>query len=186
MATTYQPGVPFYQMVVHGYVDYAGLPLNHSESLRVSMLKTIETGASPYFQLGASSASKIKDTAFADLFSMDYRVWLQCAVGFYEAADEVLGDVRTQRIVRHRELSEGIFETVYENGIHRNVATGLRTLAQRFSAGVWCLMFQGGTQDETTNRLRLSLQQKRHSGMCSCCLSPLVSSCSSSTRSFSR
>lgn len=143
--------VPFYQMVVHGYVDYAGLPLNHSESPRVSMLKTIETGASPYFQLGASSASKIKDTAFADLFSMDYRVWLQSAAKFYEAADEVLGDVRTQRIVRHRELSEGVFETVYENG--KSIVVNYRAEDVELSGirvpAFGYTVFQGGTQDET-------------------------------------
>ena len=33
VATTSSWAVPFYQMVVHGYVDYAGLPLNHSRAL---------------------------------------------------------------------------------------------------------------------------------------------------------
>lgn len=117
--------IPFYQMVVHGYIDYAGQPINHSESPGLSMLRTIETGASPYFQLGASDASKTKDTGFADFYSMDYSVWLQVAVGFYQKANEVLRDVRDERIVRHAELSDGVFETVYESG--RSVAVNYNT-----------------------------------------------------------
>lgn len=123
--------IPFYQMVVHGYIDYAGQPINHSESPRLSMLRAIETGASPYFQLGGSDPSKTKDTNFADLYSMDYEAWLQVAVRFYQEANEVLGDVRHERIVRHAELCDGVFETVYESGKSVVVNYGSEDVAVR-------------------------------------------------------
>ena len=43
--------VPFFGMVYHGYVNYAGSPTNMSGDTNYEKLKMIESGASPYFML---------------------------------------------------------------------------------------------------------------------------------------
>jgi len=108
--------VPFYQMVLHGYVNYAGAPLNHAQDLRYERLKTIEYGAMPYYQLIYGEPSEVKRTEVNDLFSMGFEDWIHEAGQFYAEANRILADVQDQRIVEHRELAAGLFQTVYENG----------------------------------------------------------------------
>ncbi|MDR9853120.1 DUF5696 domain-containing protein [Paenibacillus sp. VCA1] len=110
--------VPFYQMVLHGYVDYSGEPVNldRDQSGRASLLKTLETGSGVYYRWFYEKASAVRNTDFNDLYSARYKDWLDEAVRYYKEANGVLKDVRDQRIVGHEKLAEGVFRTTYENG----------------------------------------------------------------------
>jgi len=108
--------VPFYQMVLHGYVHYAGEPLNHAQDRRNARLRTIESGAIPYYQLIYEDPSEVKQTSIDHLFSMGFEGWIDEASQFYMDANRILADLQEQRIVDHRELAAGLFQTVYEDG----------------------------------------------------------------------
>ena len=53
--------VPFYQLVFHGYAAYAGAPLNLSYDFETDLLRLIEYGGTPYFQLMAADGSAVKE-----------------------------------------------------------------------------------------------------------------------------
>lgn len=110
--------IPFYQMVLHGYVDYAGQPVNLAARAdpRLSMLKAIETGAKPYFTWSYAPNSEVKETAFDHLYSIHYAYWLEQAVSMYQELNAALGDVQHQPIVDHQQLDDGIVEVTYEGG----------------------------------------------------------------------
>ncbi|XEC93621.1 DUF5696 domain-containing protein [Paenibacillus tarimensis] len=111
--------VPFYQMVVHGSIDYAGFAYNldDRQNSREALLKMIEYGASPRFTWSHAASSELKSTMFDYLFSANYREWIDQAVSMYEELNEALAGVRTEPIVGHTKLREGVYETVYGNGI---------------------------------------------------------------------
>lgn len=108
--------VPFYQMVTRGYVNYAGVPINHSIDLQDSLLKMLEIGAYPYFLLGAEESAVVKDTPFHYLLSTDYRTWLVTAAEIYHEVNDVLGPLQGQAIISHQQLDTDVFETTYEQG----------------------------------------------------------------------
>jgi len=110
--------VPFYQMVVHGYVDYAGKPLNlaDEQDLHKALLKSIELGAAPHFLWSDETSSELKFTRFDWMFSTQYSSWYDQALAMYKQQNDVLSDVRTQRMIEHKIHRKGVVEVRYENG----------------------------------------------------------------------
>lgn len=110
--------IPFYQMVLHGYIDYSGSPVNldRDQGVRSSLLKTLETGSNVYYKWFYNQGAAVRDTDFNDLYSAGYKDWLEEAADYYREANAVLKDVRNQRIVNHEKLADGVFRTTYENG----------------------------------------------------------------------
>ncbi|AJY74315.1 DUF5696 domain-containing protein [Paenibacillus beijingensis] len=111
--------VPFYQMAVHGYVEYAGTPFNlaDDQDIRVNVLRSIETGSNVYFSWICEDPSVLKDTKYSYLFSSHYKQWFDEAVDAYKEVNAFLKQVRGQAITLHEKLAEGVFRTQYENGI---------------------------------------------------------------------
>lgn len=108
--------VPFYQMVIRGYVNYAGVPINHGDDLKDVLLKSLEIGAYPYFMWSYQDSRVLKDTPFHYLLSIGYKTWLDTAVSLYEELNRILQPLQGQTIANHRQLSERVYETTYENG----------------------------------------------------------------------
>ncbi len=67
--------IPFYQMVVHGYIDYSGSAINLDDSFdRVdSVLTMIEYGAAPHFTFTWESSSEMKYTGLNSMYSTTYK-----------------------------------------------------------------------------------------------------------------
>jgi hypothetical protein len=108
--------VPFYQIALHGFIDYAGNPLNYSTDYKMSVLKSIETGAYPFFQWIYRDNSVLKGTAYDYLMSVNYNIWIDRAVELYHEASKVLLEVQGQTIVDHQRILDGVYVTSYEGG----------------------------------------------------------------------
>ncbi|MFB9327930.1 DUF5696 domain-containing protein [Paenibacillus aurantiacus] len=110
--------VPFYQMVIHGYIDYSGTPINLSDEqdLQFQLLRSVEYGAAPHFLWTYESSSELKFTAYDSLFSTEYTSWIADAAKMYAKANEALGGLRTQPIIDRIVHQEGVVEVRYGNG----------------------------------------------------------------------
>lgn len=110
--------VPFYQMVIHGHIDYTSAAINLSDTYnkRDSILKMIEYGISPRFTLSYKESSEIKYSGLNSLYSTQYKLWLEDAVSMYEEINSVLKNVTNSSIIEHIELEEGIKKVTYDNG----------------------------------------------------------------------
>ncbi|MFC5528737.1 DUF5696 domain-containing protein [Cohnella yongneupensis] len=110
--------VPFYQMVIHGYIDYSGEPVNidDEQNVRKQLLKSIELGASPHFTWSYESSSNVKFTQFDTMYSIAYEDWYKQAVDMYEQADRVLAPLRNVRMTERILLSDSVVQVNYENG----------------------------------------------------------------------
>ncbi|MFD0960553.1 DUF5696 domain-containing protein [Paenibacillus chungangensis] len=111
--------VPFYSIVLHGYVDLAGMPLNHGydQDARSALLQTLETGSLLYYQWMHDNPSAIRDTKLNAMYASDYSHWLDEAVQLYEESNRILKQVRHQTIADHRKLAENVYMTTYEEGL---------------------------------------------------------------------
>lgn len=111
--------IPFYQMVVRGYVDYAGAPYNLSTYTDVKpyILKCLEYGAGVHFEWIHEPNYKVKDTDDNDLYAVNYELWIDEAADIYREINAILKNVRNERIANHEKLDDGVFRTEYGNGM---------------------------------------------------------------------
>lgn len=110
--------VPFYEMVIHGYKDYAGSPMNTAgdQDLRKQLLRSLELGAAPQFQWTYEPSSLMKLTNYDSAYATDYAYWVDEAVELYQEANEVLRGLRTQTIVDHKRIQDGVVQVNYSGG----------------------------------------------------------------------
>jgi len=110
--------VPFYQMVVHGYIPYSGdIPLNTHYDSRQQFLKWIEYGSMPYYELTHATPDKFRYTWYSEeLFSSTFEQWSPVLIGQYKELNEKLGHTWPLRMTGHRILGSGVYETEYEDG----------------------------------------------------------------------
>ncbi|TSB47864.1 DUF5696 domain-containing protein [Alkalicoccobacillus porphyridii] len=111
--------IPFYQMVIRGHIDYSGAPYNLSTNLSDSdyILKALEYGANVHFKWMYEPNETLKDTSFNYLYAVNYNQWFDQAVDLYHEVNDVLKNVANQSITSHQKLDDGVFETIYENGV---------------------------------------------------------------------
>lgn len=109
--------IPFYQMVVHGYIPYSlDIPGNMSIDYDVEKLKWIEKGAEPTFLLTEEMSEKFKDSKVENAFSTEILNW-------FDEVSEITTEFNTKlaftgncTIVEHTELQSEVYRLTYSNG----------------------------------------------------------------------
>ena len=97
--------IPFVGMVLHGYVNYAGTPLNYSGSPDYDLLRSIENGASIYYIIGYRNTDIMKDDEdFNKYYSVSYDNWFDDIVEKYSLINKQIGDLQDYKIVSHKVL----------------------------------------------------------------------------------
>lgn len=111
--------VPFYQMVIHGCIDYSSGAINLTDSYNEEeiILRLIEFGSAPHFTFSYKESSNIKYSALNTMFSTQYKSWMEDAVSIYEKTNEALEPVVNARITEHIELQDGVKKITYDNGV---------------------------------------------------------------------
>lgn len=97
--------IPFFGLVFHGSMNYAGAPLNYSGSPEYEMLRSIENGASLYYILCCENTGFLKeDPLLSDYYGIDYENWFDKIVEQYTELNEAIGDLQNHRITSHEIL----------------------------------------------------------------------------------
>lgn len=109
--------VPFYQMVLHGFVSYSLPPINMSSDYRKCILQALETGSSLNFLWVAENIEKLQNTPYDYMYSVQYNDWMEDAVNSYKEVSGILKSVAKQKIIAHETIAEGVVRTTYENGV---------------------------------------------------------------------
>ena len=109
--------VPFYQMVLHGYVNFGTEAVNLSAAPEMIRLKGIETGAALTYSVFASPASDVKDTYMDYLFSSNFDLIEETMQEYYNADKDYYNKINGQVIVNHETLAENVTRTTFENGV---------------------------------------------------------------------
>ncbi len=99
--------VPFIGTVLHGYVQFAGTPLNEEGNTDYAILKAIENGAGIYFILSYQNASVLKEDAYlSQYYSVRYDIWEKDIVKYYQQLNGLLKDVQNKIIIDHKFLND--------------------------------------------------------------------------------
>lgn len=108
--------VPFYQIAIHGYVDYTGEPLTLTQNWEEELLVSAEYGAGLSFTLMKESAFALQNTLYTKYFGADYASWHDRILEIYGRYNEELGGIFSQRITGHERITDTLACTVYEDG----------------------------------------------------------------------
>lgn len=110
-------GVPFVSIFLHGYVDYAGEPLNFSDDNEEYLLRMVESGANPYFLGFAENASVLKGSRYAGYYTGQFTTWEGEVAQVYKMFNDIFSDVQDQIITDHIKIADNVYQTVYESGL---------------------------------------------------------------------
>lgn len=108
--------VPFYPIVLHGFIAYTAAPGNLRQMQDEELLRAIEYGAVPYFILTERPSRQLIGTSYDTmLYSSEFAVWKERVAAEYMKFDQ-LAHVYNLRISDHQKISDGVFVTTYEDG----------------------------------------------------------------------
>lgn len=111
--------VPFYAMVVHGYINYTGTEMNLSQSPERTdlLLDYIENGAALRYVVSWENSDAIKYSGLNTMYSVQYELYEEEILEFYRLMSDALQDVMNVPIIGHEILSEDVRKVTYENGV---------------------------------------------------------------------
>ena len=108
--------VPFYEIVLSGKVPFSYSSINYSSDVDTAFLKCIETGALPKYSLYYRDKALLRDSADTDWFSGNFDEWSETVTAQLSEWNEVSKKIGSGKILSHKELSEGVFETAFDSG----------------------------------------------------------------------
>ncbi len=108
--------VPFYQMVIHGCVEYSGDPINLYGDTRQSFLQAVEAGSGIYYRWCYETNDAVQDLWFEGMYSLHYGSWFDEAVKMYKEYNDLLSSTAGSFIIEHENVAENVNKVTYENG----------------------------------------------------------------------
>ena len=108
--------VPFYQIALHGYKNYAGSPVNLGYEKDQIILESAETAAGLYYTFMEASPKKLQETNYTEYYSSCFDSWKDEFQDSYERYNKELSKVINSLIVNHEYVAEQVTKTTFENG----------------------------------------------------------------------
>lgn len=142
--------VPFYEMIIHGYIDYSGDYMNNGSTVdeRKDLLNLIEYGASPNFIFTKEDASKLKYTGLNKYYASTYNNWSDIAVNNYNYVNDALKYVSGATIINHEIINNNVRKITYDNGIIIYINYGNKQTVTDSEVVDACSYRIGGVSDE--------------------------------------
>ncbi|MCM1182885.1 MAG: DUF5696 domain-containing protein [Roseburia sp.] len=111
--------VPFYEILVHGCINYTGKPINLSDVYDRTdiVLQLIENGASPHFTFTWEESNQMKYSGLNRYYATTYANWKDDAVAIYNEVNEALKYVNGATITDHQICDGGVRKITYSNGV---------------------------------------------------------------------
>lgn len=114
--TIIDKAIPFYQMALHGYVEYVGESLNLTKDMEDELLKSAEYGAGLSFTLMQESSFTLQNTLYTEYFGAEYATAKDRMFEIYNRYNSELGHVFNQEMTHHEFVAEDVTCTTYEDG----------------------------------------------------------------------
>ena len=120
--------VPFYSMVLHGFIEFAGTPANTRDSYNpvTVLLNSMKSGASPRYTFTAEPTRRTQFSPYEYLHSTQYTNWIDIAAEHFRIFNEVYAPLRNVPMTEFHILDGGgasgtegfnqVSVTVFENG----------------------------------------------------------------------
>jgi len=108
--------IPFYQMVLRGFIPYSTPSVNMYKNDGMWRLKSLETGSYLKFSLTCRNEDELKETLLESLYSSNYKKWLGSVKSYYNEIYPIVKRIKNQQIKDHQILKKGVNKTVFQDG----------------------------------------------------------------------
>ena len=112
----YSYDIPFYQIVMHGYVDYSSSALNLSGDFKTNLLKSVEYGSALKYELVCQNFEELPRSSESQLFSSLYDNYAEEIIKYEIEISDFYRANSNADIIGHKQISENVYETLYSNG----------------------------------------------------------------------
>lgn len=111
--------IPFYEMVIHGYIGYCGDQINNysTDDRQEDLLELIEYGAAPHYIFTWENSTEMKYSGLNMYYATTYANWSEDAVETYRMLSEALNPVMGAEMIAHEVLDNGLRKVTYSNGV---------------------------------------------------------------------
>ena len=109
--------VPFLQMVLSGNVDYFAPAINLSGDTQTALLNAVSTGSGISCTLTAENSDILPSSEQNYLYSTDFDYWKENIIKQIYDIQNRLDSVAGKRITGYDMLAQGVYKTVYDNGV---------------------------------------------------------------------
>lgn len=108
--------VPFYQMVIHGYIPYSSKAVNASSNAEELLLLSLMTGSGVHYEMMYSSPNEFTDCSYDTLFYADYAGWLDNAAAEYKLFNGIVSSLSDKTITKFERISGKVLSLTYSDG----------------------------------------------------------------------
>lgn len=122
--------IPFYQLALHGYVNYTGEPLNICGNEQDELLYSAEYGAGLSFSLMDESPFALQKTLYTEYYGSEYASARDRVISIYNRYNEELGHTFNQEMTGHKNITSELSCTEYADGTKVYVNYGYNDLTQ--------------------------------------------------------
>ena len=108
--------IPFYQLALHGYIDYTGDSINICGNSEEEILASAEYGAGLSYTIMKESAYVLQKTLYTEYYGSEFDSCHKDIVDTYNRYNKELGHTFNQEMTSHEKLSETVSCTGYADG----------------------------------------------------------------------
>lgn len=112
----YDYDIPFYQIVIHGYIPYTTKAKNASSSADELFVLSVATGTPLHYSLMHENPNEFTDCSYDVLFYTYYEGWLDIAANEYRLTQDYLKAVADETITDFKYIEYDIVETTFSDG----------------------------------------------------------------------
>lgn len=116
--------IPFYELAIHGYVDYTGKPINLCGNAEEELLLSARYGAGLSYAFMKADAFVTQKTMYSELYGASYGSWKDRAIETCSRYNRELGHIFHMEMTDYDNLSEDVSVTEYADGTKVYVNTG--------------------------------------------------------------
>ena len=107
--------IPFYEIALHGYKNFTGVPINLGYESDQIILESAESGAGLYFSFMEESEKALQETLYTEYYAACFDTWKDKFEKIYKRYDSELGPVKNSVIIDHDFLEDDVTVTTYDN-----------------------------------------------------------------------
>ena len=108
--------VPFYQIALHGYVNYAGEPINLGYEKNQIILESAEAGAGLFFTFMKEGEKSLQESDYTNYYSSNFDSWKEEMKEIYDEYNQKMAPVISVPVKNFEYVSDQVTKTTYENG----------------------------------------------------------------------
>lgn len=111
----YDYDIPFYEVVIHGYIPYTTKAKNASSSADELFLYSVATGTPLHYEVMYEDPNEFTDCTYDTLFYTHYKGWLNIAAGEYALVQDHVKPLVNDTITDFKFLDAKVVETTFQD-----------------------------------------------------------------------